>query len=101
MNNQKTFKLCGDEFDFRLEISGYGFTLWVDKKDKQSVWLLDASTIANDGSFRVGVEKDTYGFSVHMEKPEFSNKFEFTLSKLGDAHEQTSEMGLEVNSGQE
>ena len=102
MKNQKSHKLCGKEFDFRLEVSDYGFVLWVDKRDTHSVWLLDASTIADDGTFRVGEPNKmfNYGFFVKMEKLEFSNKFEFTLIKPGDSDEQT-QMGLEVNSGQE
>jgi len=75
----KKIKLKGEKFNFILEVNDYGFALW---SSLDGTWILDASTIGNDGTFRTGWENyDFKEFDITSEKEEWSGRIEFTLKK--------------------
>lgn len=65
--------ICGEKFKFELEVNEYGFTLWtkpLNGKYKR-IWALDASTICEDGTFRIGKSNTEYPFAVKVSPEQF------------------------------
>lgn len=75
MKEDKKVNLNGIFIDFVLEYNKFGFTLW-----RNGRWVLDASTICNDGTFRVGTEYN--GLNVKkLRKYKFNLYHEFQIRK--------------------
>ena len=55
----KIFKFCANGIKFRLEVKEHGFVLW-DAQNHQGQWLIDGSTLGQNGEVRISSGEFNY-----------------------------------------